>query len=166
MQFSTYFRISILLLLASCLGSVKTHGQTSILSSGGNATGSGGSISYSVGQIINSTIAGPDGSISNSVQQPYEISVITSIENHGSINSDFKLYPNPTGGLITLTIDPFDNDMNIRFLLYNLEGILLVDRMVEDEITDIRLDNYSYMIYFLVVIKDNMEVQTFKIIKR
>ena len=166
MQFSTYVRITLLLSMVTCLSLVKAHGQTSILSSGGNATGSGGSISYSVGQIINNTIAGPDGSISNSVQQPYEISVITAIENIGRINSVIKLYPNPTGGLIALTIDPFDNDMNIRFLLYNLEGILLTEKMVEDEITDIRLDNYSYMIYFLVVIKDNMEVQTFKIIKR
>ena len=166
MQFSTYYRIILLLSLVTYMSFLEVHGQTSILSSGGNATGSGGSISYSVGQIINSTMAGPDGSISNSVQQPYEISVITSIENIGRINSGIKLYPNPTAGLIALTIDPFEDDMNIRFLLYNLEGILLIDRMVEDKTTDIRLDGYSSTIYFLVVIKDNLEVQTFKIIKR
>jgi hypothetical protein len=39
---------------------------------GGEATGSGGSVSYSVGQVVYTTNTGINGSVAQGVQQPYE----------------------------------------------------------------------------------------------
>jgi hypothetical protein len=64
-----------------------------------------------------------------------------------------------------LIIQPF-GDENLRFRLYDLNGVLLQDKKVESEETEISLENLSSSMYFLKVIKDNMEVKTFKIIKK
>ena len=45
--------------------------QNIIPASGGNATGSGGTVSYTVGQIVYVTDTGNTGSVIQGVQQPY-----------------------------------------------------------------------------------------------
>lgn len=57
------------------------HGQENIYPDGGTATGSGGSVTYTVGQVTYCTFTGTNGSVAHGVQQPYEISVVTEIEN-------------------------------------------------------------------------------------
>ena len=48
-------------------------------SAGGDATGTGGSSSYTVGQSVCTTAAGTGGSSSQGVQQAYKIDVISSV---------------------------------------------------------------------------------------
>ncbi|MCP4553263.1 MAG: T9SS C-terminal target domain-containing protein, partial [Bacteroidetes bacterium] len=54
------------------LGVVFAHGQTTANTSGGEASGSGGAVSYSVGQVVCQTYSGTNGSVAEGVQQPYE----------------------------------------------------------------------------------------------
>ena len=49
--------------------------QQSIITSGGEATGTNGSASYSIGQLITTTTTNGTGSVSAGVQQAFEISV-------------------------------------------------------------------------------------------
>ena len=141
------------------------QGQQTIPASGGNATGSGGTVSYSVGQVTYQTFEGADGSVAQGVQQPYEISVLTAAENTEDITLEYKVYPNPAHGLIKLTIKPF-NDGNIKFWLYDLNGILLQDKKVISEETEISLESLNPAVYFLKVLKDNKEVKIFKVVKK
>jgi hypothetical protein len=156
---------TILSLLVSCLFLAIIQGQSSIPATGGNATGSGGTVSYTVGQVTYQTFSGTDGSVAQGVQQPYEISVVTAIENTEGIMLEYKVYPNPAHGLIKLTIKPFD-DGNFKFWLYDLNGILLQDKKVIREETEISLENLNPAVYFLKVLKDNKEVKVFKIVKK
>ena len=141
------------------------HAQNAIPATGGNASGSGGTVSYTIGQVGYQALEGTTGSISQGVQQPYEISVVTAIGNTEGIVLDYKVYPNPTHGSLRLTIEPFD-DGNFRFWLYDLNGILLQDKKVLSEETEISLENLNPAIYFLKILKDNREVKVFKIIKK
>jgi hypothetical protein len=154
-------------LLVLCqVGYVLTiQAQNTVPATGGNATGAGGTVSYSVGQVTFNTYSGTNGTVAQGVQQPYEISVVTAVENTEGITLEYKVYPNPTRGLINLTIKPLDNE-NFRFKLYDLNGILLKDRKIESEETEISLESFSYAIYFLKVMKNNQEIKIFKIIKR
>ena len=147
------------------LGISLVKAQSTIPATGGNATGSGGTVSYTIGQVTYQTIEGSTGTVAQGVQQPYEISVVTAIENTEGITLEYKVYPNPTNGLLKLVIQPLD-DENLRFRLYDLNGVLLQDKKIESEETEISLDNLSSSMYFLKVIKDNMEVKIFKIIKK
>jgi hypothetical protein len=49
--------------------------QNTISSAGGNAKGSGGSASFTVGQIFYTKLSGTNGSVVQGIQQPYEISI-------------------------------------------------------------------------------------------
>jgi hypothetical protein len=154
----------ILLFLVGCLCLASAKGQSTIPATGGNSTGSGGSVSLTIGQVIYNTYSDTNGSIAQGVQQPYEISVATAIENTEGITLAYKVYPNPTIGEITLTIKPFDYK-KMRYLLIDINGIILQDKRIESEETVIWMENLSPAIYFLKIISDNQEIKVFRIIK-
>ena len=55
--------------------------QETVTTSGGEAVGSSGSASYTVGQLLYTTQKGTNGnSATQGVQQPYEISVVTGLQ--------------------------------------------------------------------------------------
>jgi hypothetical protein len=87
------FLIVILFLGFSITG---LHAQESVNTAGGNASGSGGSVSYSVGQIVYTTNTGDNGTVAQGVQQAYEISAVTGIEEANNISLIVSAYPNPT----------------------------------------------------------------------
>ena len=154
----------ICLLLLGGFGFSILHAQATIPASGGNASGSSGSVSYTVGQVLYNTISGTNGTVAQGVQQPYEISVITAIKNAEEINLQCIVYPNPTRGIVKLVIRTKDFD-NLRFQLYDLNGIRIQDKKIESEETEILMDSLLPSTYFLKILSGNKEVKTFKIIK-
>jgi len=158
-------RKTIIAILISCFCLTIVHGQTTIPSAGGNASGSGGSVSFSVGQITIQTISGTTGTVAQGVQQPYEISIVTAIENTEGITLEYKVYPNPARELINLIIRPMDQE-KFKYQLFDLNGMLLQDRKVESEETEISLGDLSPSVYFLKISKNSLEVKIFKIIKK
>jgi hypothetical protein len=139
--------------------------QETVPAAGGSATGTGGSVTYTVGQIADSVLTGTNGFIVQGVQQPYEISTVTAIEGTEDITLGYSVYPNPTEGIIRLVIKSF-NDGDFRFQIYNLSGIVLLEAKITDEETEISMENHISAVYFLRVIRDNREVKVFKIVKR
>ena len=75
--------------------------QEAIPASGGDASGVGGTLSYTVGQLVYTNNSGNNGSVAQGVQQPYEISTTVGIE-ITNISLDFIAYPNPTSSNIVL----------------------------------------------------------------
>ena len=61
-------------LIAFCLFGYGTaiQAQEAVAAAGGEATGSGGTVSYTIGQINYTTNTGAGGTITQGVQQPYE----------------------------------------------------------------------------------------------
>ena len=154
--------LCIMFLCSLYIASLK--GQQTIPASGGNATGSGGSVSYTVGQIICNTLSGTNGTVAQGVQQPYEISVVTAIKEANDISLELSVYPMPATDFVKLKIKNYEVE-NLRYRLYDINGSLLQDNKVEDSETSIVMSNLVPAIYFLKV-TDNMKViKTFKIIK-
>ncbi len=143
--------------------------QNAVVANGGNATGSGGSFSYSVGQIAYnfSTIA--NGSVSEGVQQPFEISTLGT-DNFSNIVLEMFVYPNPTTSSITLKIADLDFE-NLKYQIIDLSGKQIVSARILDLETQISLENLNASIYFVNVIARNeaisgKTIKTFKIIKK
>lgn len=155
-------KLSAVLLLG--LGLTELQAQTAVTATGGNASGSGGSVSYSVGQVAYQTHTGTNGSVAEGVQQPYEISVVTAIEEAKGINLSVTAYPNPTNDYLTLSIDELDIS-NFSYQLYDMNGKLLQNEKITSNQTSITMSNLVPATYFVKVIKGNKEVKTFKIIK-
>ena len=72
---------------------------------GGDAVGSGGSVSYTIGQVFYNTQIGTNGSIVQGVQQPYEISVVSGVKEAEGINLEITAYPNPTSDFLRLKVE-------------------------------------------------------------
>jgi hypothetical protein len=68
----------------------KLSAQQSTNTAGGNATGTGGTVSFSVGQINYTTNIGTGGSACQGVQQPYEIYAVTSVDDAKDLNINLK----------------------------------------------------------------------------
>ncbi len=142
-----------------------TTGQEAIPATGGTATGSGGSATYTVGQVVYNQFTGSTGFIIQGVQQPYEISIVTAIENTEDITLDCMIYPNPVEGSLKLVIGSFE-DGNMSFQLWNMNGIIIQDFKIEDRETLILMDDMVSGIYLLKIIKNNLQVKVFKVVKK
>jgi hypothetical protein len=156
-------RIPILLLF--CSFTIWLQGQESTSATGGNASGTGGTVTYTVGQVACSFLMGTSATINQGVQQPYEISIVSGLENLEGINLECSVYPNPAGGQIKLKIKSDDYE-NFRFHLYDSNGVLLIDRKVDSEETTITIENLSPSVFLLKVVRKNVDVKVFKIIKK
>lgn len=154
--------LNVILLL--CFGLTGLQAQESISTAGGNIAGSGGSVSYSVGQVVYTTGTGINGSVAHGVQQPYEISVVTGLEETNAINLSISVYPNPASDNLILSIDKFNNP-GIYYQLYNINGMLMQDGSITDNQTKIDMSSFAPATYFVKVIKEDREIKTFKIIK-
>ena len=155
-------KLSAVLLLG--LGLTGLQAQTSVNATDGDVSGSGGSVSYSVGQVVYTTHTGTSGSVAEGVQQPYEISVVTGLEEAQSINLSVTAYPNPTTDYLTLRIDEFEIS-NLSFQLYDMNGKLLQNEKITGNQTSIVMSNLVVATYFVKIIQGNKEIKTFKIIK-
>ena len=137
--------------------------QETIPATGGNASGSGGTVSYSVGQVVYTTNTGTNGSVAQGVQQPFEISVVTGIE-QTAINLVISAYPNPTTDFLQLKVES-EKLKDLSFQLYNMQGKLLQNKKIEGNETSIVMSSLVPATYFVKVVQGNKEVKTFKIIK-
>jgi hypothetical protein len=155
----------ILTLIVISFLSYCTYAQETISTAGGNATGSGGNVSYTIGQLVYTTNSGSNGSISQGVQQPYEISVVSSIEDSEGIELMVSVYPNPTQDILTLSTENFEQK-NMLYQLYSISGNLLETKQINNSETRIYLQDYNPSIYFLKLINNDKEIKTFKIIKK
>ena len=154
------FTLSALLLFCT----VSLQSQENITISGGDATGSGGTAAYSVGQIVYTTNTGADGSVSQGVQQPYEISIVDGIEQADGINLELKVYPNPTNDFLNLIVEDFNNE-TLSYQLYDINGQIIKRGKILGIETTIMMEFQVPGNYLLIVFDDQMIVKTFKIIK-
>ena len=137
--------------------------QQATTATGGNASGSGGTVAYSVGQIVYTTNTGTTGSVAQGVQQPYEISIVLGIDDN-SIKLELTAYPNPTTNFLTLNVGKAELS-TMNFELYDMSGKLIESRKIISSSETIAMEKLPTATYFLKVTNNNNQVKTFKIIK-
>jgi hypothetical protein len=142
---------------------IAIRAQNAIPASGGNATGSG-TVSYSIGQFVYTTNTGTNGTVAQGVQQPFEISVITSIEQAKDITLVCAAYPNPASDFLTLKVENYDTE-SLSYKLFDSNGKLLESKKVSGHETIISMANLLSSLYFLKVLDNQKEIKSFKIIK-
>ena len=153
-------------LIAICMFGFGTaiRAQNAIPASGGNASGTGGTVSYTIGQVVYTTNTGTNGSAAQGVQQPYEISAVTGIEKAKDISLEIVVYPNPATDYVKLKVENYEIE-NLSYQLYNINGTLLENKKIEGNETSIVMRNLIQGTYFLKVTDKQKEIKTFKIIK-
>ena len=155
---SQYFAMTLALFLMSGV-----FAQESSNSAGGDASGAGGSVAYSIGQVVYTTNTGSNGSVAQGVQHAYEIFSVGIYETELTIS--LNVYPNPTADNLTLEINDFGNK-KLAYQLTDVQGKLLLEGQVEGAQTILDMQNLATATYFIDVLSpDNKRIQSFKIIK-
>ena len=155
--------IPIVLLAIGFLSAGFAQAQQSANAAGGDATGSGGSVAYSVGQVVYTANTSPSGTVSQGVQQAYEIFLIGI--NETELNSSLSVFPNPILDYLILQISDYYNE-KLSFHLYDLQGKSLNKEQIIAEQTQINTSSLPSATYFIEVLnQENKHVQSFKIIK-
>jgi hypothetical protein len=139
--------------------------QETIPASGGKASGSGGSASYSISQVAYSTQIGSNGSVAQGAQQPFEISVTLGLEEAKGITLRGTVYPNPASKSVTLNIENYDIE-NLSYLMFDLNGRIISNNKIRSNETYISMENLAVATYFIKIMNLNKELKIFKIIKK
>ena len=154
-------------LITSILFSIVSVGilyaQETTVSTGGLATGTGGTSSFSIGQAFYTTNTGAGGTMSQGVQQVYDIS--TSLgEEITTIKLELSVFPNPTKDYLNLKID---NELwnDLTFQLYDMQGKVIAENSLVESNTSIKMEGLPKATYFLRVAQEQKLLKTFKIIK-
>ena len=154
-----------LIVFLAFLLSFSVNAQTShqvLSASGGYATGSGGSVAYSVGQIVYTTHTGTTGSVAQGVEQAYEIYSVGIKET--TLNISLSVFPNPTSDFLTLKVEDYNNEA-LNYTLLDEQGRLVFNEQITTQDTQVAMSTLARGAYFINVLQANKKIQTFKIIK-
>ena len=153
---------SFILLLCS---SSSLFAQEGTNAAGGEATGNGGTASFSIGQIDYTASSTEGGSISEGIQQTYEVEVVLGTTISEETNSAVG-FPNPASGLVTLRVVGFEIK-NMSDALYDITGKIIAQQKLTDTETAVNMEEEASGLYLLKIIdssNNNQEIKTFKII--
>ncbi|MGB0402917.1 MAG: T9SS type A sorting domain-containing protein [Salibacteraceae bacterium] len=157
-------KLGLILFLGIGFGIISGTAQNTILTSGGNASGSGGSSSYSLGQINYTSQENSENSVSAGVQQVYIIEIADAVneENH---RFNLNAYPNPTANTLWINAD-LNNDEKIVYALFDTNGkIIKKENLVQKETKIDMIDLPSATYYLKIIGTNQQEIKTFKILK-
>ncbi|HRZ42723.1 MAG TPA: T9SS type A sorting domain-containing protein [Bacteroidales bacterium] len=128
-----------------------TMAQQSVSAAGGNSTGTGGSVSYTIGQMDYLTITGTTGSAAQGVQQPFEIFQYVAVEQPDPELSGWQIFPNPaTDYVIVRSQDPSFILQDQYFCqIFNISGKILIYNEIQSTETTIMLTGWSPGVYLL-----------------
>lgn len=130
--------------------------QFATLAGGGEGSGPGGTVSFSVGQLVVESTEDSEGSISPGVQQTYESNEV--FINEVYLNT-VKVFPNPTTHFIELS---FDTPFNGSLIVYDLNARVVLEQRVNELTTVIDAQSWSAGTYMIQLFD---EVGTFSIQK-
>ena len=151
------------LITISCfLSGIVSYGQTSVNTAGGEVKNTSGSVSYSIGQVAYTSVSNSNGSVSQGVQQAYQISTLNLEEK--AFNFSLSAYPNPTQDNLNLRVGNYRQEQLVYRLL-DMGGKLLSEAKIQTQETVIEMQQLPSATYYVEVHHDNKKVQSFKIVK-
>ncbi|MCD4833807.1 MAG: T9SS type A sorting domain-containing protein [Bacteroidales bacterium] len=77
------------------------------------------------------------------------------------LGNNLSIYPNPTNGIIIISIENLDSEMNL--VITDITGKTIINKILQNTNTEIDLSNYAKGIYFIQLYNNN-EVTTRKIV--
>ena len=138
------------------------HAQQGFSATGGQVQGTGGTLSYMLGQVMFKTYKGSTGSISEGIQQTIQISVL------GTEDPGIELvsiaYPNPTQKTLTLQVDNYNNEQ-LTYKVFDLQGQLLDTQPATGSVTNLDMKDLALGTYLLIIQEEDALIKTLKIRK-
>jgi len=146
------------LLLSICCLAAYAQPHELVSASGASFQNSSGYISYSIGELITTTLTSPSTVLTQGFHQTRYRTV--PVINLSAIQ--MAVFPNPVEDLLFLQVD---EPQGFDYQLYDIRGGLLERGQVLDERTEIDFSARAPAIYILRVSKQKEEVRLFQIVK-
>lgn len=142
--------------------------QSGTVTTGGQFNSVGGSVSFSIGQLDYVTLNNSTIVITQGLQQPFELFLekLTSRNNKDSSEriSAF-IFPNPTNEYLVISIEE-SNTKEIMYSLVDASGRTLLSRTkINDNTTNINMQDYPDGTYYLLLINRDDLINQFIINK-
>ena len=145
---------------------IDAFAQSNIVPMGGTATGNGGTVTYTIGQIAVQSYGEGSTSISEGVQQPYEIQAV-GVDTYPQITLNAVVYPNPTEDLVRLQLNGFEIPVGgLRAILHDGNGKQLQTLTVTDDLTTFQIGHYATGTYYLELRDGRQVLKTFKVVRK
>ncbi|SDQ40588.1 Por secretion system C-terminal sorting domain-containing protein [Chryseobacterium soldanellicola] len=138
--------------------------QMAVLASGGNATGSNGSSSYSVGQVAY-LYKGTGNQVMEGVQVAYEITTLATGEVSSSKETGILLYPNPFKDYVYLDFTTNDYKGS-DYQLFDAQGKLIKKDKITQTKSEFNFSSLPSAMYIIRINQNGKNITTFKIIKK
>lgn len=138
--------------------------QQAVLPAGAEATGSGGTACWSLGQLACITISAAKGTVMEGIQLPYEI-IFDGIYEDPGIGMVCTAFPNPASDFVTLKIENHDLK-DLAYTLCTMNGMVLRTSVIWDKETLIPMHKMASGTYLLTVSENGSALECYKIIKK
>jgi hypothetical protein len=168
LKYSTIFTIT-MLFFSFIGGSQNTQAvdiMDTIITSGSNATGSSGTVAYSIGQVFY-TYFGAESiyNVAQGVQHTREDEMLDRPDIDKPATEIF-IFPNPTTDFVNIRMNGLELESGQRsYKLYDIQGRIIKQYTINEMETEVSLNTLNSSIYLLVVYDDNKILKTFKIVK-
>ena len=137
--------------------------QNGTTAAGSEATGTTGTVSFSVGLVDYVAYNNSTVSVNQGIQQAYEIFSVVGVQTPNP-KFNLSLYPNPTTNFITLSIDAA-HIKNLSYKVYDITGKQITLQKINSTTTQISMEELLVTTYFVSVFSTEGIVKTFRIIK-
>ena len=138
-----------------------------IITTGNSASGSSGTVTYSIGQVFYTYIGESVYNVAQGIQHEQKVESLIPKEEIIEIKTEIAIFPNPTTDFVNINMSGFElEDGQPTYQLYDLHGRLLQQSAIKQSETQISLYNLSSALYILQVSVNNEVFKTFKIIKK
>jgi hypothetical protein len=151
-----------ILILYILTGFGKITAQEVLTTAGDSYTNANGSVSYTIGEPVIETFTGGNNILTQGFQQTNLL--VTSIDEFPGLDYEISAFPNPAAEFVKLKIGK-ENIAGMQYMLYDLNGNLLIKNTLEGTETEIPFIYLSPAEYILKVSDNNKEVKSFKIVK-
>jgi hypothetical protein len=154
-------------------GSTYLNAQSSMVATGGELTGSGGTASISVGQVHYESFTGNNGASLGGVQQAFELFEIKTWKDVPYWNEpndpglpimvNLILFPNPTPRSITVRVTEYQNDV-LNYRILDMVGREMSNGIISQSEITIDMEELPAATYFMEV-KQGDRASVYKLIK-
>jgi len=138
-----------------------------INTSGSNAAGTSGTVTYSIGQVFYTYIGQSVYNVAQGIQHEEVSQTLITPENSVEPKAEIYIFPNPTTDFVNINIKGLEFENEVPFYqLYDFQGRLIKQDTINQNETQISLNDLSSSIYILQVYVENKVLKTFKILKK
>lgn len=142
------------------------NAQEMVTAAGGNVSSGDGSVSNSIGLLVFASASDGNGSVTEGVQQPYEISQLVDINDIPADKLKLTVSPNPVVQSLLLKVESttFLKDAYTYNIYSSVGGLISQGKLTESE-TVISMMHIKSGVYFLRIDSEDNKSLTYKIIK-